>query len=383
MRFSVAFGLTALFLLIPDAYVVFGVMEGMSWWLRGLFLIPTAAYILTVFIAFRNRRTTQRMFNLVLWATLAVFFPILLFAIVSLLGSCLAMAWAPLSRIFNWIALGVACVWICGVIYGIVVGWKKVTVERLKLCFPDLPKEFTGYRVVHLSDMHIGTYASSPATVAEIVAKVNALKPDLVVFTGDLVNMSPDEITPFLGELGKLRATDGIYSVLGNHDYCLYRKYEAPDSWQKQLGRLMEMEKTAGWKLLLNRHIEIERGPGRIGLIGVENSGDRHFIDRSDLGQALAGLPDGMFKILLSHDPTHWRREVVGATDIDLMLAGHTHAMQLKVGAFSPARFFYKEWGGVYREGTQTLVVNTGTGGNVPFRLGSYPQIIEITLTQD
>ena len=203
----------------------------------------------------------------------------------------------------------------------------------------------------------------------------------LIVFTGDMVNSSSEELIPFIKELERLKAIDGKVSVLGNHDYCLYKSYTPPDSPQKETEKVIQLEQSIGWKVLLNEFIQIEREGEKIAIIGVENAGGKSFTDKADLQAAVRGLPKDEFKILLSHDPSHWRREILKSTNIDLTLSGHTHAMQFKIGKFSPAKWAYKEWGGIYSEGDRYLVVNTGTGGNVAFRLGVYPQIIEITLT--
>ncbi len=381
MNLGIAFGIAALFLLLPDSYIAFGVLSDSAWWCKALVFLPTVLYLLVVLLIFMRGNPSQIMMNLVLWLTLCVFFPTVVFTIISLLGKLVGLFWGPAPILFNRIGLGLSILWLLMAIFGILVGWRHVTVERVTLDFPSLPQAFNGYKIVQLSDLHIGTYQSSPSTVADIVKKVNALNPDLIVFTGDIVNTNPDEIIPFVDVLKKLKAKDGVLSVLGNHDYCLYRKYIAPDSPQKATQRVVDLEKEMGWGVLLNESVQIVHDGDSIAVAGVENKGGKHFTDRGDLKKAMAGLKADEFKILLSHDPSHWRSEVIPESDIELTLSGHTHAMQFKIGNFSPAMWTYKEWGGVYREGNQTLVVSTGTGGNVAFRFGVYPQILEITLS--
>ncbi|MCH5224169.1 MAG: metallophosphoesterase [Muribaculaceae bacterium] len=380
-----AFGFTivvlGIILLLSDCYIAFGVLNDSAWWWKVLVFIPGTIYLTINWWRFSGGKINQWTMNFAIRSTLIVFFSTLIFTIVSVLGWCLGWANPILWTIFNWIALGCCGIWLMAVLYGIFIGWKKVTVEKISLNFSDLPSKFKGYKIVHLSDFHIGTYSTSPITVSEIVEKVNSLNSDLIVFTGDLVNTSSEEIIPFINELRSLKAKDGVISVLGNHDYCLYRSYTPPDSPQKELEKVINLEKSAGWKLLLNESIQIERGGERMAIIGVENAGGKSFTDRADLQKAMKGLTKDEFKILLSHDPSHWRREILSATNIDLTLSGHTHGMQFKIGRFSPAKWAYKEWGGIYSEGARKLVVNTGTGGNVAFRLGVYPQILEITLT--
>lgn len=380
MQIGLIFGILILLLIIPDTYIVFGTLENVSWWLRGLLLVPSLAYILLIIRMFVFGKISQKTMNWVMWLTLGIVFPTMLFALISSVGQLLGLIHNSIYTLFNWIALGVAVIWICGTLYGILFGWRSVSVKKLNLHFGDLPKKFNGYKIVHLSDFHIGTYHSSPKTVEEIVSKVNALKSDLIVFTGDLVNNNPDELKPFMGVLKTMEAEDGVVSVLGNHDYCLYREYVPPASPIKETERLIEMEKELGWKVLLNGSEIIKRGEEEIAVVGVENAGGKSFTDRADLQKAVRGLPGNIFKILLSHDPSHWRREVLKYPDIRLTLSGHTHGMQFRIGKFSPAKWAYKEWGGAYREGNQMLVVSTGVGGNVAFRFGLKPQILEIEL---
>lgn len=201
-----------------------------------------------------------------------------------------------------------------------------------------------------------------------------------VVFTGDLVNLDPEEVTPFMQTLAKLKAQDGVFAILGNHDYCFYRPHSDPHMPARLLARLVEKEDSMGWTLLRNEHRIIRRGRDSIALIGVENDGTPPFPALADLPRATAAISDGLYKVLLSHDPTHWRRSVLPETDIDLTLSGHTHAMQLRLCGFSPSQFMYREWCGLYSEGARYLHVSTGTGSNVPFRLGAWPEVDVIEL---
>lgn len=372
--------ITAL-LLLPDVYIVFGVMKNISWVWRGLFLLPTLAYLFVAIRMFAVGDTRQQYFNWIFWLTLCVVFPILIFTLISLIGRGAGLMNPNLRNIFDWIGLGLGSVWFLIALYGIGYGWRNVTVEEVDLNFKNLPKAFEGYKIVQMSDLHIGTYDLAPSTVDKIVETVNSLQPDLIVFTGDIVNMDPAELDPYLPVLSRLSAPDGIISILGNHDYCLYKDYKnTNDSPAKALERVKNKEVSLGWRLLLNDSYIIKRGGSEIAIVGVENSGGKNFIDRSDLNKSLEGVPESDFKILLSHDPSHWRREVLPKSNIDLTLSGHTHAMQFKIGNFSPSKWTYKEWGGLYDEGGRILHVNTGTGGNIPFRFGAFPQITLITL---
>ncbi|MBD5356376.1 MAG: metallophosphoesterase [Bacteroides sp.] len=374
------FVILGIILLIPDAYIVFGVLGKHSWWAKGLFLLPTIAYYVVLLRVFMSGDIRQSMLNLLFWLTLCIVFPTVIFAVISLIGKGIGLFWHSAPFFFNIVALCAGALWLAMSLYGIVVGWKKVTVENVEIRSPKIPQSFDGYKIVQLSDFHIGTYASSPSTVKRIVEQVNALAPDLILFTGDFVNSSASEVDEFKSVLSQLHAKDGIYSVLGNHDYCLYREYKAPDTPEKQLVKLIANEHEIGWKLLRNEAIQIVHGNDSIAIVGVDNAGSRMFPDKSDLSKATKGLSPDEYKILLSHDPSHWRREVLPSSDIDLMLAGHTHAMQFKIGNWSPSKWTYPEWGGLYQEGDRLLYVSTGIGENIAFRFGAWPQIVQITL---
>ena len=278
------------------------------------------------------------------------------------------LVFALLAWPFGW-GVGVAGVaLLLGLfIYGFTRGWLRLIVKEESFLIEDLPKAFDGYKIVQVSDLHIGSFANHPEYVEKVVRLANEQNADLMVFTGDLVNIFPEEADPYIDLLGKLKAKDGVFSILGNHDLYYYRK-------------VVEKERKIGWRLLYNEHVSISRDSESIVLIGVEQVGKPPFESKGQLKKAMAGVPDDAFKILLSHDPTHWRMEVLGATDIKLTLSGHTHAAQMKIGSFSPAKWIYREWGGRYEENGQTLYVSHGIGGNMQFRLGAWPEINVITL---
>ncbi|MBD5309639.1 MAG: metallophosphoesterase [Bacteroides sp.] len=375
----IIFIIIAAILGLLDAYILVGVMPKAQWWFKVLFLFPSIAY-LVVMIRIIIGDMRQSMLNWLFWLTLCVVFTILIFCIFSFIGKGIGLFWSSGSTILNIIGLFFALIWLGISLYGILFGWKRVTVEEVSITSQKIPEAFKGYRIVQLSDFHIGTYADSPHTVNEIVDKVNSLHPDLIVFTGDLVNSSSEELNQFKNLLSRLNAKDGVYSVLGNHDYCLYREYTAPDSPDKQLAKVVATESEMGWRLLRNESVSITRGNDSISLIGVDNAGGKRFTNQADLPKAIHGLAPDDFKILLSHDPSHWRREVLPDSDIDLTLSGHTHAMQFKIGNWSPSAWTYPEWGGLYNEGSRQLYVSTGIGENIAFRFGAYPQIVLLTL---
>lgn len=365
--------------LLPDLYIWLGFVRcGHALW-SALHWAPSLllAACLVNFALGRYSVAVMRSFFFLL---LAFALPKLLFTLVSLLGEAFSVLWPAASAVGDMAGLAASLLLFAAVIYGFVWGWRHVVTREAEVVSADLPAAFDGYRIVQLSDFHIGTYASSPSTVGEIVERVNALRPDMIAFTGDLVNVSPDEVTPFKEVLSRLQAPDGVYSVLGNHDYCEYRRYASPDGQRRSLEALERHERDMGWRLLVNESRVVSRGEARIAVVGVENDGRPPFPSRADMAKALRGLDGAMYKVLLSHDPTHWRRNVLPETDIQLTLSGHTHAMQLRVGRFSPSMWTYKEWGGLYSEGGRSLHVSTGTGGNVAFRLGAWPEIDVIVL---
>jgi len=282
--------------------------------------------------------------------------------------------------------------------WGVVYTRHAIKINSVEIASPKVPVAFNGYRIVQISDLHVGTWGNDTTFIASLVDSVNSLHPDLIVFTGDIVNRKTDELTPFVGTLSGLRARDGVISVLGNHDYGDYVDWKKPDERIENNRRLAAYQKEMGWDLLNNERRFISAGADSIMIVGVENWGDSPFPVYGDLNVALSpsrdsfyNQNDSRFKILLSHNPEHWNRIVSKTTNIDLTLSGHTHAMQIMVELgdwrWSPAKYRYEQWGGLYErlndEGQSTrLYVNIG-GGEVgmPARLlSANPEITLFTL---
>ena len=266
--------------------------------------------------------------------------------------------------------------------FGFIEGWKRLELKHITFTSPDLPPYFDGYRLVQITDFHLGSFPPGNDFVQKVVDATNNEEPDMILFTGDLVNNQASEVEPYLKTLGQLHAQDGIYSIWGNHDYCEYGNNHSIGALKRNRRMLYGYQESLGWHQLMNEHHVVSHGMSSIAVIGVENPGQPPFTNRSNLKKAMKGLKPDMFKILLSHDPHHWRREVVGKK-IQLTLAGHTHAGQLKIGKWTPARMAFKEWGGAYRIGEQMLYVSSGIGGSFPFRLGAWPELTVITLKRD
>lgn len=266
--------------------------------------------------------------------------------------------------------------------FGFIEGWKRLELKHITFTSPDLPPYFDGYRLVQITDFHLGSFPPGNDFVQKVVDATNNEEPDIILFTGDLVNNQASEVEPYLDTLRQLHASDGIYSIWGNHDYCEYGNNHSIGALKRNRRMLYGYQESLGWHQLMNEHHVVSHGMASIAIIGVENPGQPPFTNRSNLKKAMKGLNPDMFKILLSHDPHHWRREVVGKK-IQLTLAGHTHAGQLKIGKWTPARMAFKEWGGAYRIGEQMLYVSSGIGGSFPFRLGAWPELTVITLKRD
>lgn len=281
-------------------------------------------------------------------------------------------------RFLSQLGLIVAAIPFTGVLYGVTKGRSRFNVARVPVRSSKLPKAFHGLRVVQISDMHLGSYGSDQSLVRNGIDLINAEKPDLIVFTGDMVNDYADEAEPFIAELSRLEARLGKFSILGNHDYSDYPKWSSQSDKAANLEKLKAVQKSMGFRLLLDENVEIEVDGERIGLLGVQNWGHR-FQQYGDLAKTIRGSEQLPFRILLSHDPTHWEHQVQG-TGIDLTLSGHTHGAQLgvKIGntTYSPAQWVYKHWAGLYTEGEQQLYVNRGFGFiGFPGRVGMPPEI--------
>ena len=369
----------SLFFILPDLYISLVLMRSAAWWSHLLVWLP-AIVAIGLLISVRFSGLSNAKMDIFTALLLCVALPQLFFLVFSLLGQLTSLAWSPALRVGNYAGIAVGAVVSVAMLYGLLCGWKQLTVKYVDVTFDHLPAEFEGYRIAQLSDLHVGTYGSNAAFLEKVVQRVNDEQPDLVVFTGDLINTTPTEIPPFEQTLSQLQAKDGVMAVLGNHDYCLYGFGERPADLRDGARQVVQAERRMGWQVLLNEHRVISRDSAQIAIVGVENTGKPPFPEIGDLRGAVAGLPDTMFRILLSHDPSHWRMEVLPGTDIPLMLAGHTHAAQLKIGAWSPSQWLYEEWGGLYQQGKQQLYVSEGTGGSIPFRLGATPEIIVFTL---
>ncbi|WP_303918107.1 metallophosphoesterase [Draconibacterium sediminis] len=282
--------------------------------------------------------------------------------------------------------LVLAAVPFASILYGVTKGKFNYRVMRENLTFNNLPKSFKGLKIVQISDMHLGSFNKKFDQVAKAVELINEQEPDILLFTGDLVNNFAEETDGWAPVLSQLKAKIGKYSVLGNHDYGDYSEWESAAAKEKNLAAIKKFHQKIGFRLLLNETETLSINGEEIALIGVENWGKPPFPQHGDLQKASIEAQSQPFKILMSHDPSHWDAEVLESTDIDLTFAGHTHGMQFGIERagikWSPVQYKYPRWGGLYREKKQFLYVNRGFGYiGFPGRIGMPPEITVVELT--
>lgn len=277
----------------------------------------------------------------------------------------------------------------CGIFmvisFGIVFGKHNLNVVNHELQFRNFPKQLDGLVIVQISDLHLGTFGKNPAVLASAMSVIEKINPDILVFTGDIVNNFSSEMVGFEAWLKQLPARYGKFAIQGNHDYGDYSEWPDSVSKMKNLEDIRSNLERAGFELLLNRWEKLNIKDTSICIIGVENWGHRPFPQYARLDLALENIPDHLFKILLSHDPAHWKAKVVPETDIPLTLSGHTHGGQFGIKfagiELSPIFFFQKNWGGLYQADDQFLYVNRGLGClGFPARIEMRPEITVLTL---
>ena len=279
------------------------------------------------------------------------------------------------------VGLGLACVIIGLVIYGMTFGFSQLQVRQIEFASKDLPEAFDGYRIVQFSDAHVDTFEGwLDEMLPRIVDSINAQKADMIVFTGDLQNLRPDELVPKVPQLRQLHAPDGVYSILGNHDYATYLDCDEATKKQNDL-KTQQLERQMGWTLLMNEHRIIRRGSDSIVIAGMENWGVQKRMPRNgDVGKTMKGVSPKSFTVMLQHDPNAWRAKILPECNAQLTLSGHTHGGQFSLFGWTPANFTYSECFGTYYEGDRAICVSSGLGGIIPFRLGQPGEIVVITL---
>lgn len=368
--------------LLPDIYMyrryvkrrLGNVWARIAWWLPTLLItVSTIGVSLTRDFAPHN----LTLFNTYLFITALVVLPKLTFVLCSLAGR-LARRMLKLRR--NW-GNYVGLVLVLGELYilfhGTMVGTDRLNVRQVTIEFDDLPKAFDGYRIAQFTDVHLGSMKDE--LMLRAVTAIDDMRPDLIVFTGDIQNMGPDELPRFAQTLKRLKAKDGVMSVLGNHDYSRYVNLP-PDEALRNERMTRDFETSVGWQLLLNDNRIVRRGSDSIVIAGGENDGRPPFPAKADLKKAMRGIHAKSFVVMLQHDPSAWRRHILPLTNAQLTLSGHTHGGQISLFGLRPTELVGKEDDGLYVEGKRKLFVSTGLGGFVPFRFYMNPEVVEITL---
>lgn len=321
----------------------------------------------------------------VLFGYMTFIMPKLVFVVVDAVA-LLPVLWH--GRRWRWLSLTggvIAIVAFLAMWWGALVNRFRVDVREVDFEFPHLPAAFDGFKIVQISDLHVGTYGDDDRFVRKLVGVINGLHPDAVMFTGDIVNRHSSGLIPFVDALSGIEAPYGVFSILGNHDYGDYADWPSEADKAADVAALCAMQESMGWKLLLNQTEFMHSGRDSIAVIGVENIGDPPFRIYGSLHKAYPAVGDSVSKILLSHNPAHWTDSIAGHDDVNiaLTLSGHTHAMQIEVAGLSPAAMRYATWGGMYGDeaGRHALYVNIGAGTvGMPMRLGATPEITLITL---
>ena len=368
--------------LLPDIYMyrryvkrrLGNVWARIAWWLPTLLImVSTIGVSLTRDFAPHN----LTLFNIYLFITALVVLPKLTFVLCSLAGR-LARRMLKLRRNWgNYVGLVLVLAELYILFHGTMVGTDRLNVRQVTIEFDALPKAFDGYRIAQFTDVHLGSMKDE--LMLRAVTAIDDMRPDLIVFTGDIQNMRPEELPRFAQTLKRLKAKDGVMSVLGNHDYSRYVNLP-PDEALRNERMTRDFETSVGWQLLLNDNRIVRRGSDSIVIAGGENDGRPPFPAKADLKKAMRGIHAKSFVVMLQHDPSAWRRHILPLTNAQLTLSGHTHGGQISLFGLRPTELVGKEDDGLYVEGKRKLFVSTGLGGFVPFRFYMNPEVVEITL---
>lgn len=357
-----------------------------AFWLIDLFLM--SGIVAAIYLR-RGSRTQQTLIAWLMGLMLLSFIP-RLFSLPFLLVEDITRLFRGFPPRALWVSeltLGTAAVLFLIVLFGITRGRHFYRVRRETICFPDLPEAFDGFSITQITDVHSGSFTNT-AGVQKGLDLVNAQQSEVILFTGDLVNNHASEMDRWIPAFAGLAAPMGKFSVLGNHDYGDYIQWITPDAKLANLARLKQVHAEIGFCLLLDEAITLHKGGQSITLLGVENWGKGGFHKYGDLKKAATGVPDDAFKILMSHDPSHWEAVTLDHHQhIHLTLSGHTHGMQFGIELFgfkwSPIKYMYKQWAGLYRDKGRFLYVNRGFGFlGLKGRIGMWPEVAVITLVK-
>lgn len=358
-------------------------------WQRVHLAVSVLTTVLLIAITCMPFRTGgEEVFRGILWMLftfLSLFATKAIFVVFDLLSRIPAIFHKPTLRPLSTAGFLAAAAIFIAMWWGALFNRFNIDVNEVEITSPDVPAGFDGFTIAQISDLHVGTYGNDTTFLCNLTNEINALHPDLVVFTGDIVNRSTVELEPFVSTLSRIKAPYGIYSVLGNHDYGDYTEWSSKQAKAENLQQLKDLQQRMGWHLLNNANNALTAKGDTLMLIGVENIGDPPFPVYGSLAEAYpAGACDRHAKVLLSHNPAHWDNDIQDSdsTNILLTLSGHTHAMQIEMLGISPAAMRYRHWGGLYTDKKgQNLYVNIGTGTvGFPARVGATPEITLFTL---
>ena len=348
------------------------------WVLQAILMLAFTVYLLTV-RDFSPRPQTPLnvyLFLLGLWTV-----PKAIYAFSDSIGRLIRKRFA--SRI-NWGAVIGAIIALAAIdvtIEGSTRGYRQLEVNRVDYYSDQLPASFDGYRIAVFSDIHLGSYNDADSTILNTALdSIRLLKPDAIFFLGDIQNTQPAEIREHLWALGRIKAPDGVFSVMGNHDYSKYFG-GTPEEKAANERETEDLQRQLGWRLLLNEHVILRHGSDSVFIAGVEGNEEKNCKEgHVDVPCAVEGIPDNVFTIMLAHNPRYWRLAVLPYSQVQLTLSGHTHGGQLKLFGFSPTHFLYHEDMGMYEHEGRHLFVTKGLGALIPFRYGVPGEVVLLTL---
>ena len=377
-----------LFLENPEALFT-TIISGIHWGISGIFLLLIAAGMIFK-INMKGIASSRKMFT-ISGIFILFYFPKLIFVAFNVLDELIFQTARFMSYEgeymlnLSWVGAVLAVIAFLGLLYGMLIEKHQVKTTRQTLYFPGLPEEFDGWKLVHISDYHLGSIPPRSSYPEKVTQKINNLDADLIMFTGDIINNVADEAFPWLNSLKSMKAKKGKFAITGNHDYGDYVNWEQEQEKRENEKKFNKIFEQSGFELLNNKGVEIQNKNASIGILGIENWGVHPFPQYGNLSEAMEYIKNSRFQLLLSHDPSHWQEEVVPKTNIALTLSGHTHGFQfgLRLGKFkwSPVQYKYPEWTGHYKNGNQHLYISRGLGYiGYPGRIGMPPEITEITL---
>lgn len=374
--------LLLLFVVLPDCYIFFRYIPRTTS-LRWLWWLPTII-LLTYTICLSSIRgfmpTNMSVVNWYLLILGIAVFPKVIFTICSLIGWGVQVLTHSVHNWGNYVGTVLAFGILYVVIYGSTKGFSQLKVRQVEYSSPDVPEAFDGYKIAQFSDVHLPSFDNDEELLAKSIDTILEQKADMIVFTGDLQNTHYSQVERHAKTLSRLSAPDGVYTIMGNHDYSDYVKATLSEK-KENIKHTMDAQRNLGWQMLNNENVTIRRGNDSIFLAGEENwSLAKHFPRRGVIKDTWAGIPDGSFVVMLSHDPTAWKNHILPEVKPQITLSGHTHGTQLSLFGWSPASLTYDEWGGEYYENDLLLNVSVGLGGNFPFRFGMPREVVIITL---